>query len=121
MEEAVLLKIKRQFTHDEAIAFLQAELAKSKFKNGELLSEVAELKHTNHLQRLEIDKMGKELSKKLPKLTKEDLKEQKFIELNKKLTTQGSTIKRLREDVNLWRSKYLNLTSGRIFNYNQIQ
>ena len=102
--DAILLKIKRQFTHDEAVACLQSELKKVNFKNGELLSEIAELKDTL-----------KRLDKKAPqqpryKLTKEDLKEERFIQLNKKLDTQGKTIKRLKGDVDLWRSKWLNLS-----------
>jgi hypothetical protein len=109
MEDNVLLKIRRDYTHDEAINFVMESLRESKFRNGELLSENAELKYANKLLTIENDLLKKEINHKNPKLTKEDVKEQRFVELNKKLIANGSEIKKLKSDVDLWRSKYLNL------------
>ena len=105
--EPVLLKIQRQFSRDEAIALLQAELAKAKFKNGELLSELAEVRDENK-------QLKKQVALQQPKLTKDDLKEQRFIELQKGLTTAGKTAKRLREEVDLWRSKFFDLQNKQL-------
>ena len=113
-EDNVLLKLKRRYKENEAFLFIIQELQKAEFKNGEFISENSELKHENHLLRMEnqvLKKAVKPAAPEKPKITKEDLLEARFIEVNKKLTAKGVKIKKLEDDVNLWRSKWLNLTA----------
>lgn len=57
--EEVLLKIKRKFTKDDAVSLLKEDLRKVNIKNGELLSEVSELKHEIEKLKLEMSWQGK--------------------------------------------------------------
>ena len=98
----VLLKIRRRFTKDEAFKFMDNELKKAKYENGILKSEVAELSS-------QLKKANKQLNSPKATLTKDDLKEARFIEMEKRLKAKCEKIKRLTDDVNLWRSMYLNL------------
>lgn len=117
-EESVLLKIKRQFTHDEAVTFLQGELQKvqaelqaANFKKGELISEVTELKHVNQVKQLEIDKLNKQLASPRLKLTKADLKEERFIQMQKANSTLNKQIIYLKRSLNVWRNNFLELNA----------
>lgn len=105
MEDTVLLKIKRQFTHDEAIAFVQNELSKARFNNGELQSEIAELKDV-------VRKLNRELLKPKVQLSREDLKDERIVKLNKKLSEQGEKIKKLQKEVIVWRDRYFNIKNA---------
>ena len=111
MSNSVLLKIKRQFKRDEAIAFLQSQLADANFKKGELLSEVSELKHINKLQSEEIAKMQKRLSEPRLKLTKDDLKDERIVELSKHVKKQSILIKNTQDKLNFWRNKWFSLNA----------
>lgn len=51
-DEKVLLKIKRRYSKDESIKFLLDKISKISFEKGELLSEIAEMKH-NHKKKIE--------------------------------------------------------------------
>ncbi len=113
-EENVLLRLKREYSKDESFLFVLQELQKAEFKNGELISENAELKHTNHLLRMELQGLKKGEKYEKPRITKEDLLEKRFIEMNKNLTAKGITIKRLEDAVNLWRSKWLNQNANKV-------
>lgn len=119
MSEAVLLKIKRQFTKDEAVSVLLSELKSARFNNGELLSEVSELKNENDTLKEKIKELELQLSGSRLKLTKDDLKEERFIELNKKLVTQSKTIKTLRENMNAWMNSSLSKRNNQLPAANQ--
>jgi peptidoglycan hydrolase CwlO-like protein len=104
--DTVLLKIKRAFTQDESVKYLMGELRKVKVEIGVKDSEISELKYLNNILNIE----NKNLSKKIKKqLSKEDLKEERFTEMNKELDTLRRKITKLNGDVDLWRSKWLNL------------
>lgn len=108
--DKVLLKIKRQFTHDEAVQVLQNELKAARFKNGELLSTISEIQdcdkliEENKLLKAEIEKL--KATKKV-KLTYKDLVEERFIELRKQNAALQKSNKRLRDEINIWRDKCL--------------
>ncbi|MBC7417446.1 MAG: hypothetical protein H7325_04745 [Pedobacter sp.] len=106
-ENNVLLKIKRQFTNDEAINFLKTELQKAQFKNGELLSEKEELIHQNELLEKKIRNLEQQLQQPRFKLTNEDMKEQRIKEISDKIERKAAEVRKLQADVNLWRTKWL--------------
>lgn len=82
-------------------------MKKIAFRNGELISENAELTDKIKSLTAELDRIKK--SPKI-KLTKEDMLEERWAGLNKGLETMGKTNKRLQGDVDFWRSKYLDLS-----------
>jgi len=43
--DGVLIKLKRKYSKDEVVSALSKKLSESDFKNGELVSELDELKH----------------------------------------------------------------------------
>ncbi len=102
MSNDVLLKLRRAYSKDEAFRFMDEELKKAMYENGLLKSENAEIS-------FELKKTRKILNSAKSSLTKDDLKEARFVELRKQLKSKCDKIKRLTSDVNLWRSKYLNL------------
>ncbi len=102
MSNDVLLKLRRVYSKDEAFKFMDEELKKAKYENGLLKAENAEIS-------FELKKARKILNAAKASLTKDDLKEARFVELRKQLKSKCDKIKRLTGDVNLWRSKYLNL------------
>jgi hypothetical protein len=101
--DTVLLKIKRSFTQDESVKYLIGELKKLKFELGVKDSEISELKYLNNILKTENEKLSK------IKLSNEDLKEERFKKMNKDLDSRRREIIKLNGDVDLWRSKYLNL------------
>lgn len=104
----ILLKIKRAFTHDESINYLLGELKKAKFEIGVKNSEIEELKYYSHILESSNKKLSKQLKRETEPLTKEDLKEQRFTEMNRELYRKRRKILKLEGDVDLWRSKWLN-------------
>ncbi|MDQ5930803.1 MAG: hypothetical protein QG594_2592 [Bacteroidota bacterium] len=67
---------------------------------------MAELRHLNKRLRIELAELKKQPK---PQMTKEDFKEQRFIELNKTLSEKGKLIKTLGDRAAFWQSKYLSL------------
>lgn len=98
-DENVLLRIRRQYSKDEAVGVLIKELSDAKFKNGELLSEIAELK-----DQIEVLKYGSlnQVRKKKKEWLKDDVVKQlheEKIELQEKLRQKS-------RQVELWMGKY---------------
>lgn len=105
--ESVLLRIKRQFTENEAINFLKHELSMCQFKCGELTSEIEELKHTIKLQKHEAAKLNKTIHDKGRELLLSHAVDSRIAELNKKLTERGAEVKKLKDEIDLLRSRIL--------------
>lgn len=96
-ENTILLKLKRKYERDEVVKFLQDELSKAQFKNGELISENEELKA--------IIKRGKQEFK-------EKLIDEKIEELRKGLVTVRAKNTLLKKQVIEWRNKYFSLDAS---------
>jgi predicted RNase H-like nuclease (RuvC/YqgF family) len=101
-DENVLLRISRQYSKDEALGVLIKELSDAKFKNGELLSEIAELK-----DQIEVLKHGSlnQVRKKKKEWLKDDVVKQlheEKLELQEKLRQKS-------RQVDLWVGKYYSL------------
>lgn len=60
-ENKTLLRIKRKYSRDEEMGLLVDMLKKREIKNGELLSEISELRYKNKGQEIELEIRGKEL------------------------------------------------------------
>jgi hypothetical protein len=93
-EDKVLLRLKRKYDRDEVIKLLQDELYKAQFKNGELISELEELKAT---------------LKKGKREFKEKLIDEKIEELRKGLATTRAKNTLLKKQVIEWRNKYFDI------------
>lgn len=99
--EAILLKIKRDFTHDEAVTILQKELADAKFKIGELESEISELKYEKKpkegktAKQWKQDDFFKELKEQLNKtmLAKRDVNKERIVWQNKYFSLVSKVMK----------------------------
>lgn len=100
-DEAILLKIKRDFTHVEAVNLLVKELSAARFKIGELESEVGELKH-------EINKP------KEGKTAKQWKQDDFFKELKEQLQRTMLKKRDMKKDCIMWQNKYLSLVSRAI-------
>ncbi len=111
MSNSVLLRIKRQFSESEAVNFIQKELSKCQFKCGELTSETEELKHTVKKQKEEIAKLNKSMHEKGRDLLLNSAIDKRIAELNKKLSVKGAEIKKLKNEIDLLRSRLLSSPS----------
>jgi hypothetical protein len=99
-DDTILLSLKRNYTQDEAVAYLAAELSKAKFRIGELESETAELRHLARLR--EVEKPAK-----LNKL--EAQKDEYTATLIKRLQEKGIENGKLQKEKREWQQKYFNL------------
>lgn len=99
-EDTILLKIKRDFTENEAVQQLLKMVSELEIEVGILKSEKAELRHT-------IDKMTNQgiRGKKLW------LQEEVVANLNEQLSKSKSTQKILQTQLNEWRNKYFSLVA----------
>ncbi len=99
-DEAILLKIKRQFTNDESVGALLKIISQLRIEIGVLKSEVSELKEKNH-------KITSSVKQEGMKTKKEWLKEDIFQELQKNIIKKGQNEARLQKQVNEWRDRHL--------------
>lgn len=102
-EEDVLLRLHRAYSKDEFVALLKKEIADLNFKNGELISEVAELKHI--LNKVTHAQDGL----KNKKVWSKDEVIQQYHERYKK---QQEKNKRLEKSLIEWRNKYFSLAAS---------
>lgn len=101
-DEAILLKIKRQFSKDESIHALLKIISEVRIENGILKSELSEAKTENNKIKNSVKQHG-------TKLKKEWLRDEVFAELKKNIAKKSENEKRLQRQVNEWREKYFNL------------
>jgi len=107
MRQSVLLRIRRQFTESEAVKFLQNELSKSDFKIGELVSEIAEHKHTINTQKVELARLNKCLHEKGKEFLKQEVGSCQFKKMNELLMKKSAEIRKLKQDIDLLHSRNL--------------
>jgi peptidoglycan hydrolase CwlO-like protein len=98
-DENVLLRIRRQYSKDEAVGVLIKELSDAKFKNGELLSEIAELK-----DQIEVLKHGG--LNKIKKKKKEWLKDDVIKSMHEEKLELQEKLRQKNREVELWMGKY---------------
>lgn len=91
-EENVLLKLKRKYSKDEYVSMLLKELSEVKFKNGELVSEIEELRR--------IPTSG-------GKTKRQWLQSEIFKDVHNENKTLKNKVRQLSQDVDVWRNKYL--------------
>ena len=99
-EDNVLLRIRRQYSKDEAIAVLNKRLSTAEFKNGELLSEIAELK--NEIQLLKNPPLQVGEKKKRKQWLKDDV----IAKMNEEKKELHDKLLQKTREAELWMSKY---------------
>lgn len=97
-EEAILLKLKREFTESEAVQQLLKMVSDLEIEIGMLKSEKSELQ----------DKINK-MTNQGVKGIKQWLQEEVVSDLNDKLQKSKETQKILQKSVNDWRERYFSL------------
>lgn len=105
-ETDVLLRLKRQYSKDETVAFLFQRLSEADVKNGVLVSEIAELKYKNNQLQSEM--------KKIKKLSASgDLHYHEVVgRLGDKIQKHCTRIRALMKDRDYWKAKFYNLSGG---------
>lgn len=99
----ILLKIKREYSKDEAVAIVLSELKECKFKNGELLSEIDELKS-------EIDKL-RMIPTSNGRTKRQWLQDEIVVEVNKENKQFRKINSDLRRELQTYKDKYFILLS----------
>lgn len=97
-DDAILLKIKRQFSKEESISCLLKIISDLEIENGSLKSEIFELEH-----KIEKIRSGDKKTKK------QWLQEEIFEELNKELKLLTQTNHKNKTSMLEWRKQYFNL------------
>lgn len=95
--QAVLLKIKREFTESEAINYLTSKVTELQIEKGILKSELAEAK--DNVER--IREQG-------TKTFREWMKDEAFKEVNSQLTILRKKCVKYKKSMKEWREKYFN-------------
>lgn len=106
-EEKVLLRLRRQYSRDEAIAFLSTKLKERDFRIGELTSEVEEFKHL-----LSKEQKKKQQVKEIhidPQTKKQWRRDDACKEFTREIEAQKIKILNLNNEVKFWRDKYFTL------------
>lgn len=106
-EDNILLRLRRQYSKDEAVAFLSAKLKERDFRIGELTSEVEELKHLFSKEQKKKQQV-KEIHIE-PQTKKQWRRDDACKEFTKEIETQKAKIIQLNNDVKFWRDKYFTL------------
>lgn len=78
-EDGVLLRIRRQYSHDEAVGFISQRLSEKEVELGVLKSEVAELKFLLKRQRKTEKRRVKELTRETVGLLKQEIERLKLL------------------------------------------
>lgn len=97
-EDNVLLRIKRNYSQQEAVAVVIKKLKEAEFKNGVLLSEIAELKH-------EIEYL-KNPTKEVKKKKKEWLKDDVIKSMHEEKLELQEKLRQKNREVEFWMGKY---------------
>lgn len=105
-EEAVLLKIRRDFTQDEAVKFVLGENAKLKKQNSEILIELGIVKSERDELQYKLDHPDATPETKTKKQwSQEDM----FKELNHQLELANERAKKYKKDFETFQNKYFSL------------
>jgi len=99
-EKDVLLRIYRAYSKEEAVLLLKKEIADLNFNNGELISEVAELKHTINKITHEQDGL---------KRKKVWSKDELIHQYEERFKKQRGNNNKLEKDLVEWRNRYFSL------------
>lgn len=78
-EDGVLLRIRRQYSHDEAVGFISQRLSEKEVEIGVLKSEIAELKFLLKRQKKTEKRRVKELTKEKVDLLKQEIERLKLL------------------------------------------
>lgn len=78
-EDGVLLRIRRQYSHDEAVGFISQKLSEKEVEIGVLKSEIAELKFLLKRQKKTEKRRVKELTKEKVDLLKQEIERLKLL------------------------------------------
>jgi hypothetical protein len=97
--DTILLKIKRKYSKEEAVAVVLKELSDSKFKNGELLSEIEELK-------TEIEKL-RQIPTGEGKTKRQWLQDEIFVDIHNENKMLQGRICELKKELQVCNSKYI--------------
>ena len=97
-EDNVLLRIKRDYSKDEAVAVINKKLKEAEFRNGVLLSEIAELKD-------EIEYL-KNPTQEIKKTRKQWLKDDVIKKMNEEKLELQEKLRQKNREVELWMGKY---------------
>lgn len=113
-EQSVILKLRRDYTHDEAVAYLANVTKEREMEIGILRSDLAEAEHCLGVE----TKLRKKAYQRVEDLTEElgkyksGLKSDEAIQQTKHQAKLAiASRKKLKDDVRMWRDKYLSLLS----------
>lgn len=99
-ENNTLLKIHREFGKDEAVAVLEQELKQARFRNGELKSELEEVRH----ELAETKRLREEgVLKPLKMFTEEQVYKNK----NKQIQDLKESVAKQKREASFWQAKYM--------------
>jgi len=105
-EDNTLLRLRRQFSENEACKFLFEQISKLKFRVGELQSENAELADMLKKEKLRKDPAsGNPVKKNIREWDKDQL----VADLKKNISTQQKNNSELTKKLKDWRDKYFSL------------
>ena len=100
-EHEILLKLKREFTSNEAVQQLLKMLSENEMEVGRLKSELSEI----------TDKLTA-IQKGEGKTKKQWMQDEVFKEVGRELETHRKNATRYRKEIDLWRAKYFNLLAN---------
>jgi len=103
-EEEVLLRLRRKYSKDEIVALISKRLSEVEFENGELKSEVEELKHEANVIKNAVVTEG-------TKTKKLWLKDELIEQYEQRLKVEKKKKDYLEKKVSEWRDKYFQLAA----------
>lgn len=107
-EDRVLLRLRRQYSSDEAVALISAKLSEKEIEIGILKSEIDELKFLLEKAKPLSDQSEQiEELKKQVKSHKTGLrKEERIVELKAQLRASSKSRKNMEKTLHIWQSKF---------------
>lgn len=101
-EEDILMRLHRHYSKDEYVSLLKKEISTLNFRNGELISEVSELK-------FELNKYKNGIIKNNLKTKKVWSRDELIKQYDERFIKQRQKNAQLEKDLNEWRNKYFSL------------
>lgn len=110
-EGRVLLRLRRQYSQDEAIALISAKLSEKEIEIGMLKSEVAELRFLLEKSKSLIVQSDQfEALKQQVKNYKSGLrKDERIVELKNQLRASSKSRKNMEKTLHIWQSKFFDI------------
>lgn len=110
-EDRVLLRLRRQYSQDEAVALISAKLSEKEIEVGMLKSEIEELKFLLEKSKSLLDQTAKieELKKQIKSHKAGLRKDERVIELKNQLRASSKSRKNMEKTLHIWQSKFFEI------------